>query len=88
MKYYKFGFTRLFDNLSIEIRNKRLSRNKAISIIKKSSFIPPKNDINKFCKYVNISFKQFLVIAEKFRNKKIWKKKNRNWVLTNPIKKI
>ena len=75
MKYYKFGFTRLFDNLSIEIRNKRLSRNKAISIIKKSSFIPPKNDINKFCKYVNISFKQFLVIAEKFRNKKIWKKK-------------
>lgn len=86
MKYYKFGFTRLFDNLSIEIRNKRLSRNKAISIIKKSSFTPPKNDINKFCKYVNISTKQFFLIAEKFRNKKIWRKKNKRWILINPIK--
>ena len=33
LKWYKFGFTRLFDNLSIEIRNKRISREKALKII-------------------------------------------------------
>ena len=35
MKWYKFGFTRLWDNLTLEIRNKRISRDKAISIVKK-----------------------------------------------------
>ena len=33
MKWYKFGFTRLWDNLSIEIRNGRMKRNEAIQVI-------------------------------------------------------
>ena len=33
LKLYKFGFTRAFDNLSLEIRNKRIKRNVAIKII-------------------------------------------------------
>ena len=85
LKYYKFGFTRLFDNLSIEIRNKRMSRQKALKIIKKSSFLPPFKDIKKFCKYTNISTKQFFRIAEKFRNKDIWFKKNKQWKIRNFI---
>jgi len=85
LKYYKFGFTRLFDNLSIEIRNGRISRSKALKIIKKSSFFPPTKDINKFCKYVNISTKEFFNISEKFRNKDIWKKKNNKWMIQDFI---
>ena len=34
MKWYKFGFTRLWDNLSIEIRAGRVSRSNAIEFIK------------------------------------------------------
>ena len=30
MKWYKFGFTRLFDNLSLEIRNGRMTRDEAL----------------------------------------------------------
>ncbi len=85
LKYYKFGFTRLFDNLSIEIRNRRISRSQALKIIKKSSFLPPNKDINKFCKYVNISTKEFFNISEKFRNKDIWKKKNNKWIIEDFI---
>ena len=85
LKYYKFGFTRLFDNLSLEIRNKRLSRINAIRIIKKSSLSPPISDINKFCKYVKITDKEFFKISEKFRNKKIWKKINGKWIIPNFI---
>jgi hypothetical protein len=33
MKWYKFGFTRLFDNLSLEIRNGRMTRDRALAII-------------------------------------------------------
>ena len=86
LKWFKFGFTRVFDNLSIEIRNKRIDRKKAISIIKKKmKNIEPKSDIKKFCKYTNITNKEFIKIIEKFRNKQIWKKRNSKWQLKNFI---
>jgi len=83
LKWYKFGFTRLFDNLSIEIRNKRLTRSQAIQIIKKDANTPPKEDIKKFCKFVNITYKNFFEIAENHRNKKIWKKRKNRWIIEN-----
>tara|TARA_B110000967_G_C18736568_1_gene485404 strand:- start:140 stop:997 length:858 start_codon:yes stop_codon:yes gene_type:complete len=86
LKWFKFGFTRVFDNLSIEIRNKRIDRKKAISIIKKKmKDIEPKSDIKKFCKYTNISNREFTKIIEKFRNKLIWEKKNNKWKIKNFI---
>jgi len=72
LKWYKFGFTRDFDNLSIEIRSGRLSRSAAIKIIKKIKIKPPLRIIKKFCKVTNISIRNFFKICEKFRNKKIW----------------
>ncbi len=84
MKWYKFGFTRSFDNLSIEIRNKRISREKAIEIIKKEGENKPILDIEKFCKFSGISELEFNNIAESFRNKKIWKKnKQGKWFIPN-----
>ena len=78
MKWYKFGFTRDFDNLSIEIRKGRISRSKAIKLINKKNFKPPHMAIKKFCKYYEIDTKTFFNIANKFRNKKIWKKNKKN----------
>lgn len=73
LKYYKFGFTREFDNLSLEIRNLRISRKKAIEILRKTKFNPPLQAIRKFCKYYNFREKEFFSICKKFINKKIWK---------------
>jgi len=81
LKLYKFGFTRAFDNLSLEIRNKRISRNRAIKEIKKDIKRKPTKDIRKFCKLINISEKEFFRICEKFRNKKIWAYVNKKWNL-------
>jgi N-acetyl sugar amidotransferase len=85
LKWYKFGFSRLFDNLSIEIRSKRITREKAIKIIKKKGLNVPKQDIKIFCKYLGISQKKFEQICEKFRNKKIWKfdAKKKKWFVPN-----
>lgn len=85
MKYYKFGFTRTQDNLSIEIRNGRISRDRAISILKKIKFEAPLEDIKIFCDYLEISKKQFYLIVEKFRNKKIWTKFKKDWKLKSNI---
>ncbi len=85
IKWFKFGFTRLFDNLSIEIRNKKLTRSQAINIIvKNSNNIKPVKDIEKFCEFTKISIREFDRIVERFRNKSIWKKnKKGNWVIKN-----
>ena len=79
MKWYKFGFIRDFDNLSIEIRKGRISRNKALNLINKKNFSPPEIAIKKFCDYYGITVKKFFDIANKFRNKKIWKKNKKGF---------
>ena len=85
LKWYKFGFTRSFDNLSIEIRNGRLSRKEAIAKLKKELSISPIRDIEKFCDLVEIEKSEFFEIIEKFRNLKIWKKKGNHWQIRDFI---
>jgi len=85
LKWYKFGFTRSFDNLSIEIRNGRTSRNEAIAKLKEELSISPTRDIEKFCDLVEIQKSEFINIIEKFRNLKIWAKKGNYWEIENFI---
>ncbi|MEE2746761.1 MAG: N-acetyl sugar amidotransferase [Pseudomonadota bacterium] len=73
MKWFKFGFTRGFDNLSIEIRHGRLTRNRAIDIARTLGDEYPESDIKAFCKLTGISSQQFLEVIEAFRNPAIWK---------------
>lgn len=72
LKWYKFGFTRLFDNLSIEIRNKRMTQEQAVKIIAKTGDQRPGHDIRAFCRFTSISEAEFDAIAETFRNRNIW----------------
>lgn len=79
MKWYKFGFTRLFDNLSLEIRNNRIARDEAIEIIYRTGLQIPRQDIEKFCEFAKIKVDTFYKISERFRNLDIWKTKNGCW---------
>ncbi len=81
LKWYKFGFTRLFDNLSLEIRNKRISREQAIEIVRQQGDQTPREDIAKFCQFVGIGETSFFDRIEKFRNLEIWHKQNEKWML-------
>ena len=82
LKWYKFGFSRLHDNLSIEIRNGRISREEAIRIIKDKGDTPPLSDIEEFCRFCDIRIEEFWAICEKFRNHDIWTKDDDKWVMT------
>ena len=83
MKWYKFGFTRIWDNLSIEIRNGRISRANAIKKIIKIGNEDPKVEIEKFCRFLGITSFNFFKICNYHRNKKIWFKKNKKWRIKN-----
>ncbi|MGK5094690.1 N-acetyl sugar amidotransferase [Deltaproteobacteria bacterium TL4] len=79
LKWYKFGFTRTWDNLALEIKNGRITREDAIASLKKRGDETPHEDIRQFCKFVGITEEQFFEIGEQFRNKDIWYQENNVW---------
>jgi hypothetical protein len=79
LKWYKFGFTRLFDNLSLEIRNGRMTREQALRVIRDTGDQTPHRDIEKFCAFAGITKQRFLDICEKFRNPKVWSQRDGTW---------
>jgi hypothetical protein len=76
MKWYKFGFTRLFDNLSLEIRNGRMTRARALEIIRETGDATPQADIDRFCAFAGLSRERFFAIAETFRNPAVWQRRS------------
>ena len=79
IKWYKFGITRSFDNLSLEIRNSRLTREKAIEMLKIRGEEKPVADIRKFCVFTGISEARFFDIVESYRNRDIWSRDGSVW---------
>ena len=79
LKWYKFGFTRAFDNLSIEIRHGRITRDESIATLRARGDDAPREDIRKFCAFAGIEKARFYEIAEKFRNANVWTKRDGVW---------
>ena len=82
-KWLKFGFNRVTDHASNEIRKGRLSREDAVKLVRERDGLkPPKEYIEAFCKQIDITVEYFWEIAEKFRNPAIWKKdENGQWYI-------
>jgi N-acetyl sugar amidotransferase len=82
LKWHKFGFTRLWDNLSIEIRNGRLTHDEAIEYIRLNPERIPYDQIYQLCRYLEISEMHFWKIVETHRNLEIWEKDtNGKWYI-------
>lgn len=83
LKWHKFGFTRLWDNLSLEIRNKRMSRKQAIQVLEETGDETPVEDIERFCAFLQIPTPQFFEICDSFRDPNIWRREGDTWVIDN-----
>ena len=81
LKWYKFGFTRLFDNLSLEIRNGRMTRADAIEVLRERGEQTPHEDIAKFCDFLRITKVHFFQVIERFRNHSIWTRRDGKWMI-------
>src|SRR5207249_9850110 len=64
LKWLKFGFTRTYDNLSLEIRNGRMTREEAIAIIEERSDETPVEDIERFCAFIGLTPERFFEVVE------------------------
>ncbi len=81
LKWHKFGFTRSYDNLSLEIRNGRMTREEAIAAIRSRGDETPRADIFRFCDFVGIDRQEFDRVADTFRDPAIWSRRHGRWVI-------
>lgn len=79
LKWYKFGFTRLFDNLALEIRNGRMDRTCALEVFREVGIKRPTDDIRAFCQFTGLNLEAFDHVCERFRNLEIWRQTNDTW---------
>ena len=84
IKFLKYGYSKVTDHASREIRLKRLTRYDGIKLIKRYSNIMPK-DKNLFLDWLGIDFKELIKNVNKFRSKDIWEKNNNKWNLKDEI---
>jgi N-acetyl sugar amidotransferase len=82
MKWFKFGFTRTWDNIALEIRAGRLSREKGLDLLMSLGDEYPDKEIREFCNYVGYSDADFVNVVDKFRNPNIWyQDESGTWVI-------
>lgn len=78
IKYLKWGYSKVTDHASREIRWNRLSREEAIRLVKKYEQVQPA-DIKYFLNWLNITDKELFDLIDRFRDAKVWVKKNAKW---------
>ncbi|MFN3201139.1 MAG: N-acetyl sugar amidotransferase [Bradymonadia bacterium] len=75
LKWFKFGFTRAFDNLSVQIRQGQLTRDEAIERLSALGPQHPHADIEAFCAFVGEPVEWFYRVCERFRDPKVWQQR-------------
>lgn len=85
MRYIKFGLGRCMEDAAHEIRDGHISRDEAISLMKKYEGEFPKKYFLEFLNYLDISKKHFFQVVDSWRPKHLWQKSNKAWKLKNPV---
>jgi len=84
LKYLKYGYSKVTDHASREIRLKRMTRNTGIKMVQKYSQIEP-NDLDLFLKWIDMKKDEFYSYINKYRDKDAWKFENDEWSLKDSI---
>lgn len=72
-KWLKYGFGRATDHASIDIRNKRITREEGLKLVKQYEGKIPTRYLDEFYKEFGYTTEEFLKICEKFTNKDLFK---------------
>lgn len=82
IKYVKYGFGNVTDQLTISINDGLISREEAFELVKKYDGKCHQRYIDQFCRYLNITVEEFWQVVEGFRGKHVWEKnKSGEWQL-------
>jgi len=82
----KFGLGRASYDASQEIRNKKITREEGVTLVRKYDSEIPSKYLEDMLRYMNINRDMFWEIIDKNRPNNLWKKENNTWVLSNLVK--
>ncbi len=85
--FIKFGLGRASYDSSQEIRNKHLTRNEAVKLVKKFDGEFPDKYLNEVLKYLDLNKDKFIKQIDKFRPPHLWRKQKNTWKLLKPVYK-
>ena len=84
-RYIKFGQGRATSDTSVEIRDKDITREEGVRLVKKFDGEFPKKYLDDCLTYMGINLEYFNEVTDKFRNPKLWDKSHGVWKLKYPI---
>jgi N-acetyl sugar amidotransferase len=83
--YVKFGLGRASYDASQEIRNKHLTREEGIALVRRFDGEKPEKYLREVLECVGMTPEQFFGLCDKFRSPHLWKRENGEWKLRHPI---
>ncbi len=83
--YIKFGIGRATYDASQEIRNRHLTRDEGIALVRRFDGEFPNLYFKDVMEYLDLKPERFLELCDEFRSPHLWKKENGEWMLRHPI---
>jgi N-acetyl sugar amidotransferase len=84
--FIKFGIGRATSDAAHEIRDRHLTREEGVALVKRYDGEFPKKNFKEFLEYIDVTEEYFWKIVDKFRNPWIWEKISGEWKLKHQIK--
>ncbi|RMD92828.1 MAG: N-acetyl sugar amidotransferase [Calditrichaeota bacterium] len=82
LKFIKFGYGRASDHASKDIRAGYMTREQGIEMVRKYDHVVS-SDLYYWLDYVNMTEEEFWRIADTFRDPRVWRIENGQWVKDN-----
>ncbi len=83
LKFIKFGYGRASDHACKDIRSGVMSRDQGIEMVSKYDHVKPRRDLERWLRYVDITEEEFDYICDTFRDSRVWRVENGQWVKDN-----
>jgi len=84
IKYVKYGYSKVTDHLSREIRFNRMTREEAGSIVAHYQKVVP-NDLHLFLDWLEMPEGEFFELIDAHRDTKAWEHDGKQWVAKAPL---
>lgn len=82
LKFIKFGYGRASDHASKDIRSGYMTREQGIEMVRKHDHVVS-SDLAHWLNYVGMTEDEFWQTADRFRDKRVWRVENGQWVKDN-----
>ncbi|MEI6153601.1 MAG: N-acetyl sugar amidotransferase, partial [Deltaproteobacteria bacterium] len=79
--FIKFGLGRATYDASQEIRNKHLTRDEGVALVKRFDGEFPDKYFHGVMDYIGMKLERFIELCDQFRSPHLWKKENGDWKL-------